>query len=249
MSRSSAPAPAAAEARPARLSSVAARPARAQRTQQRVLAGVLIAAVVIVAGAFAFSWWSAQPPAGVLARINGEDIRVDQVDHEILLNRAMTALLSGKEVAPSRSATVEDLLDRRMKARDAAAAGVTVSDADVQNFVRRLLDQNGKTEADLDEALKGYGLTREDLYAEQRDIVLINSYIGLKVVAGATTDDERQSKINDWVTQLQQTSKVERFGTPDEPTAPRVGATAPDFKLRDLGGVIHSLSDLHGRPV
>ena len=49
----------------------------------------------------------------------------------------------------------------------------------------------------------GYGLTREDLYAEQRDIVLINSYIGLKVVADATSDDERQSKLNDWVTQLQ----------------------------------------------
>jgi cytochrome c biogenesis protein CcmG/thiol:disulfide interchange protein DsbE len=242
-------APAPAEARPARLSSVAARPARAQQTQQRVLAGVLIAALILVVGAFAFSWWSAQPPAGVLARINGEDIRVEQVDREILLNRAMTALLSGNEVAPSRSATVEDLLDRRMKARDAAAAGMTVSDSDVENFVRRLLDQNGKTEADLDEALKGYGLTRADLYAEQRDIVLINSYIGLKVVAGATTDDERQIKINDWVTQLQQTSKVERFGTPDEPTAPRVGATAPDFKLRDLSGAIHSLSELHGRPV
>ena len=132
-----APAPAPAEARPARLSAVAARPARAQQTQQRVLAGVLIAAVAIVAGAFAFSWWSAQPPAGVLARINGEDIRVDQVDHEILLNRAMTALLSGKEVAPSRSATVEDLLDRRMKRATPPAAGVTVSDADVQNFVLR----------------------------------------------------------------------------------------------------------------
>jgi cytochrome c biogenesis protein CcmG, thiol:disulfide interchange protein DsbE len=244
-----APAAPAPEVAPARLAPGGARPARAQQTQQRVLAGVLIAAVVMVAAAFAFSWWSAQPPPGVLARINGEDIRVDQVDREILLNRAMTALLSGKEVAPSRGATVEDLLDRRMKARDAAAAGITVSDADVENFVGRLLDQNGKTEADLDEALKGYGLTRADLYAEQRDIVLINSYIGLKVVAGATTDDERQIKINDWVTQLQQTSKVERFGTPDEPTAPRIGATAPDFKLRDLAGGIHSVSDLHGRPV
>jgi peroxiredoxin len=102
---------------------------------------------------------------------------------------------------------------------------------------------------DLDTALKGYGLTRADLYADQRDVVAINSYIGLNVVAGATSDDQRSQLMNDWITQLQQTSKVERFGTPDEPTAPRVGATAPDFKLRDINEKIYALSDLHGRPV
>jgi peroxiredoxin len=166
-----------------------------------------------------------------------------------LLNRALTALLTGDEQTLSRSATVESLIDRRMRAQDAARAGIKVSDADVEGFVQTLLTRNGKTMDDLDTALKGYGLTRADLYADQRDVVAINSYIGLNVVAGATSDDQRSQLMNDWITQLQQTSKVERFGTPDEPTAPRVGATAPDFKLRDINEKIYALSDLHGRPV
>jgi len=224
--------------------------ARGRRNlQQRVLGGVLVAALLLVAAVFAISWWSAQPPPGVLARVNGEDITVAQVDHEILINRALTALLNGAEETPSRSATVEDLIDRRMKAQDATRAGVAVSDADVAGFVQSLIARSGKSLDELDKALKGYGLTRADLYAEQRDIVLINSYIGLDVTAGAANDDASRQKANDWIKQLLATSKVERFGVPDEPTAPRVGATAPDFKLRDLGAQIHSVSDLHGRPV
>jgi peroxiredoxin len=222
---------------------------RRAKVQQKILAGVLIFAVLVVAGFFALSWWSTQPPAGVLARVNGENITVQQVDREILLNRALTALLTGDEQTLSRSATVESLIDRRMRAQDAARAGIKVSDADVEGFVQTLLTRNGKTMDDLDTALKGYGLTRADLYADQRDVVAINSYIGLNVVAGATSDDQRSQLMNDWITQLQQTSKVERFGTPDEPTAPRVGATAPDFKLRDINEKIYALSDLHGRPV
>lgn len=222
---------------------------RRAKLQQKVLAGVLILAVLVVAAFFGLSWWSTQPPAGVLARVNGENITVQQVDREILLNRALTALLTGDEQTLSRSATVESLIDRRMRAQDAARAGIKVSDADVEGFVQTLITRNGKTMDDLDTALKGYGLTRADLYADQRDVVAINSYIGLNVVAGATSDDARSQLMNDWITQLQQTSKVERFGTPDEPTAPRVGATAPDFKLRDINEKIYALSDLHGRPV
>jgi peroxiredoxin len=136
-----------------------------------------------------------------------------------------------------------------MKAQDAARAGVTVTDADVEHFIEGLLTQQGKTPAELDTALTGYGLTRADLVAEQHDVVLINSYIGLKVTAGATTDDDRQRLTNDWVIQLQQTSKVDRFGVPDEPIAPRIGASAPDFKLRDMNNKIYGLADLHGHPV
>jgi peroxiredoxin len=231
------------------------KPARGQtqpvvrrNTQQRVLGGVLLVALLIVAGAFAYSWVTAAPP-GVLARINGENITTAEVDREILVNRALTALLTGQETTPSRFSTVESLIDRRMRAQDATRAGMSVSDDDVLKFVQNLLEQNGKTLADLDTALQGYGLTRADFVAEQRDVVLINSYIGLKVTANAQSDDDRQSMLNDWVTQLQRTSKIERFGVPDEPIAPRIGATAPDFKLRDTNDKITSESDLHGRPI
>src|SRR5690349_19085654 len=125
---------------------------RRAKLQQKVLAGVLILAVLVVAGFFALSWWSTQPPAGVLARVNGENITVQQVDREILLNRALTALLTGDEQTLSRSATVESLIDRRMRAQDAARAGIKVSDADVDGFVQTLLTRNDKTMDDWDKA-------------------------------------------------------------------------------------------------
>src|SRR4051812_29423194 len=180
--------------------------------QQRVLGGVLLAALLIVLGAFAYSWWSTQPPPGVLARVNGENITIAEVDREILVNRALTALLAGEETTPSRFSTVESLIDRYMRAQDARRAGISVTDADVEKFVADLLSRQDKTLDDLDTALRGYGLTRADFIAEQRDVVLINSYIGLKVTANATSNDDWESKLNDWVTQLQRTSKVERFG-------------------------------------
>ncbi|MGI8587644.1 MAG: redoxin domain-containing protein [Chloroflexia bacterium] len=224
--------------------------ARSRRgLQQRVLAGVLAVAVVFVAVVFAVAWWSAQPPAGVLARVNGEEITVAQVDKKILISRAITALLNGKEETPSRGAILDSLIQERMQAQDAARAGVSVSDDEIAQFVQSRVEANGKSVSDLDTALKGYGLTRADFYADQKPFLLINKYVGEKVVAGATSDNERQQKQNDWLAALQNTSKVERFGTPDEPTAPRIGATAPNFTLRDLSGKIVSLSDFHGRPV
>ncbi len=233
---------------PGRLATPVAAPRRRMRTQQRVLAGVLVVALLVLVGAFALSFYSAAPP-GVLARVNGQNITNADVDQEILINRALTALFTGQEQTPSRFSVLESLIDRRMKAQDAARAGIKVTDADVEQFVANLLAQQNKSLADLDTALKGYGLTRADLLAEQHDVVLINTYIGLKVTANATTPDAQQSAINDWVTQLQQTSKVERFGVPDEPVAPRVGATAPDFKLRTMDNQVLGLSDLRGRPV
>ncbi|HUS14619.1 MAG TPA: SurA N-terminal domain-containing protein, partial [Chloroflexia bacterium] len=150
--------------------------------QQQILGGVLVAALLAVAALFGLSWFAAQPPGNVLARINGETISVDQVDKEILLNRAMTALLNGEEETLSRSATVESLIERRMQAQDATHAGVKATDAEVNGFINSLLERNGKTAAELETALTGYGLTHDDLYAEWRDVVQINSYIGLNVV-------------------------------------------------------------------
>ena len=231
------------------LSPTGARSARAGARQNRVLAGLLVTAGLIVAAFFAFSWVSAQPPPDALVRVNGEVITNAQVDREILVNRALTALLTDHEETPSRNSALESLVDVRMRAQDATRAGITVTDADVALFVDTLVTRNGKTPADLDVALKGYGLTRADLYAEQRDVLLVNKYIGLNVTADATTADARDSKINDWVTQLQRTSKVERFSVPDEPTAPRVGALAPDFTLPDKDGKAVTLSALRGQPV
>src|SRR5205814_8910478 len=135
------------------------------------------------------------------------------------------------------------------RGQDAIRDGVTVGDDDVNAVLEAVLKQNSKTADELNGALKGYGLTRADFNTEQRDVALINRYIGLKVTAGTTTDDAREQKINDWTAQLQRTSNIERFSVPDEPTAPRVGAHAPDFTLRDMGDKVVRLSDFAGKPV
>lgn len=225
---------------------VAARP---RGRQNQVLTSLLVVAGLIVVGFFAFSWYSAQPPPDALVRVNGEVVTTGQVDREILINRAVTALITGKEETISRSSALDSLIERRMRVQDAIRAGVTVGDDDVNAFVAAVLKQNEKTSDDLDTALKGYGLTRAEFNNEQRDVVLINRYIGLKVTAGATTDDAREQKINDWTAQLQRTSNIERFTVPDEPTAPRVGAHAPDFTLRSMDDKVVHLSDFAGKPV
>ena len=79
--------------------------------------------------------------------------------------------------------------------------------------------------------------------------MLINRYVGEYVIRGARDPNEAKALQNGWLAQLQNTSRIERYGNPDEATAPRVGAEAPDFAIKDLDGEEIHLADLRGRPV
>ena len=199
------------------VSAVAQGKARARRRWLPALGGLGLAALL----ALGVAWWVSPPPRDALARVNDEYITVQQVDKEMLLNRALSALANeGQEVGTTRGAVLESLIAQRMQAQDGAKAGVTVTDADMDAWIESVLARNAWTPAQLDEALTGYGLNRADFVASVRDTVLINRYIGEFVVRGARDPKEAQALQNSWLAQLQNTSRVERYGNLDAPPAP-----------------------------
>lgn len=243
-----APPAAASEAVPAprTLSPVAQRRARTRR--RLILAGAgLIVALVAALGVI---WWVGQPPPNVLARVNGENITSEQVDHELLMNRALTALANdGKEVSTTRSAVLEDLISRRMQAQDAARAGVTLTDAQVNDWILTYFQGRKWTKAQVMEALTGYGLTWDDMLISFRDVAVINTYLIKYVARGAKDADDALARQDAWLGNLESTSRVERLRNPDEAVALRVGAQAPDFTVQDLDGKTLKLADLRGHRV
>lgn len=228
------------------LSPVALRKARTRRRLLMAGAGLLVVAVVVLAGI----WWAAQPPANVLARVNGESITLEQVDREILLNRALTALANdGKEVSTTRSAVLEDLISRRMQAQDATRAGLALTDAQVDTWTLAYFQGQKWTRAQVTEALTGYGLTWDDLRTGFRETALINTYLIKFVSRGAKDATAAMSQQDAWLSNLESTSRVERFRNPDEALALHVGSSAPDFTVQDLDGKTLKLSDLRGHRV
>src|SRR6188472_1403220 len=77
--------PAAPVVRP--LTPAAQRKARARRRWLVALGGLGLVALL----ALGVAWWVTRPPRDALARVNDEYITVQQVDQELLLNRALSA--------------------------------------------------------------------------------------------------------------------------------------------------------------
>ena len=201
------------------------------------------------------SWaWLSNPnsnvPPDAVARVNGEYIMERDIDREIGLSKAALYLAhnTGGDI-PTRAKILEDLITRKMQVQDARKAGVAVTAAEVDSSLQDVTKRTGSSLDKLESALNNYNLTMDDMRSVTSDIVLTNKYINNVVVRGAANDQEVQTKKNDWLTQLANTSKIDRLKSAGAGPAPRVGAEAPDFTLNDLGGKPVKLSQLRGRPV
>ncbi len=229
-----------------------ARAAAKARTRQRVLA-VLIVGLLGLSGIATWAWLSnptSNIPSDAVARVNGEFIYERDVNRELDLSRA-TNDLSKKESAqlPSPATVLEDLISRKMNLQDAKKAGVTASPDEVDNALQDILGRTGLSTDQLATALGKYSLKLDDVRQIASDVYTINKYIAGYVVAGASSDEDRRNRINDWQSTLARTSKIERFKQAGVGTAPTVGSQAPDFALKDLNGKEVKLSSLRGQPV
>src|SRR3954451_25339903 len=220
------------ELSPARLAAKAAQ--RRRRFNIALVIGILLAGI----GSWA---WISNPntnvPPDAVARVNGEYIYEGDITREIDLSKVAIELSHGNmDSVPGRSKVLEDLISRKMQVQDAKKAKLAVAPSEVDASMSDIYTRTGLTEKDLEAALKKYNLKLEDMRAITADVVLINKYIGQYVVRDATNDQDVQTRRNDWLTQLSQTSKVDRLKSSGSGPEPRVGAEAPDFTLRDLNG-------------
>ena len=230
----------------------ATRAAAKERATRRKL---LIFTVAVVGLAAMILWaWVSNPntnvPSDAVARVNGEYISEGDIDREINLGKASLYLSKGGNAeTPSRAAVLEDLISRKMQVQDAQKAGVSVSQAEVDQAMKGILDRTGVTQDKLQAALENYSLRLEDMRRVTADALLVSKYVSDYVTRNATDEADAQNKKNDWLTRLAQNGKIDRLKPSGTGPAPQVGAEAPDFTLIDLSGKPVKLSSLRGRPV
>lgn len=103
--------------------------------------------------------------------------------------------------------------------------------------------------AQLDAALTRQGISRADWRASLHDVVLVTRYATEVLAPGGSSQAEVFARQNRWANTVAQSSTVRRYRSPEALTAPRVGAPADDFTLRNLDGQPVSLGALRGRPL
>jgi peroxiredoxin len=233
-------------------------PARAAAKAQARKRRLLIIALAVLALGSIMAWaWLSNPnslvPPDAVARVNGEYIYERDINRELDLTRAFNEVSQAQynEAAelPSAAVVLEDLISRKMREQDARKAGVTIAPAEVDAELRAVLDGVGMSEEELAAVFAKYNLKIDDLRGVLAGTGLLRKYVDDYVIAGATSEQDRQTRRNDWLTNLAQTSKIDRLKPAGSGPAPRVGSEAPDFTLKDLGGKDVKLSDLRGRPV
>ncbi len=225
-----------------------------QRQQRARLRKRLFMVVVIVVGGLLSIWgtailWQPLLQGNIAARVNGEPITFEQVDREIRLSKALSAATTGKEQAPAPPSMLEELIVTEMKVQAAHRANLTVTRADIDAEIADLAKRMGIPPEVLEEKLRGYDMTRDDLAASLSNTVLINRFVERYVVSGIADPQARLAAIDKWQSGLVQQARVERLRNPTTSSAPRAGSQAPDFSLKDLNGKEVKLSSLRGKTV
>ncbi len=225
--------------------------ARARAARRNIIIGVLALAAV---AAFSAWFWFTNPQANIpdnaVARVNGEFIYQADVDKRLnfarFLNDVSNVLTN---TVPSAASKLEEIISERMQIQDAQKAGVKVTDQDIDATMGQMETSTGLSSQAIQQKLGQYSLQMDDLRAYIANQVIIKDYIDQYVVAGATDTQTQQNRENTWLTNLEQTSKVERFKAAGSGPAPRVGSQAPEITLKDLSGNQVTLSSFKGKPV
>ncbi|MEO8285800.1 MAG: redoxin domain-containing protein [Chloroflexota bacterium] len=228
------------------------RSAAKERTRRRnMMVAILSAAGVL--GLLAWMWFTnplANVPDNAVARVNGEFIYQIDVDKRLDFTRFLNEMSkSPATVEQSAASKLEEIIYERMQLQDARKVGVTATEQEIDAEIGQIETSIGITPAALDDALAKFTLKRGDLRTYVANAVIIKKYKDQYVLAGAADLQDAQNRENDWLTNLAQTSKIDRFKAAGSGPAPRVGSEAPEIVLKDMNGKEVKLSSLRGRPV
>src|SRR5262245_11855381 len=190
------------EQAPAREVSANRAAAKERATRRRLI--VFTLAVVVLAAVVLWAWVSnpnTNVPPDAVARVNGEYISESDIDREINLAKASLYLSKrDRAEAPSRAAVLEDLISRMLQLQAAGKASVSVSEADIDQAVKGILEQTGVSEGKLESALENYNLKLDDMRRVTADALLVSKYVSQYIAGGAANETEAQNKKNDWLT-------------------------------------------------
>lgn len=238
----------------ARLEPVVISPTRAAakaKTKQRNITLALIAAVALAAAA-AWAWLTnplANVPSDAVARVNGTFIYASDVAKQLDFVKFLDALYDRTSATqPNATSILEDMIVDELEVQDARKAGIVVTISEVDRATENALTSAGDTSEQAEAKLEKYNLDLAYMkkYSEKSLLIAKNR---ARVTADARNESDKQNLLNAWFQKLVDTGKVDRFKAPGDGPAPRVGAEAPDFTLKDLSGKEYMLSSLRGKPV
>jgi cytochrome c biogenesis protein CcmG, thiol:disulfide interchange protein DsbE len=205
------------------------------------------------------------PSTDTVAVVDSDPILRAEWQKAVVLDRAMSQL-AGQPV-PSIEATLDRLVNGRLVLHQTGFK-ITASDSDASARLALLQQGWRADDAVVDRALASAGLTRQDLLAEVKRLLVVEAYLGQVASsqnpAAWLAAQRAQAQIGIYadltapVAQASAPVPVARAATPTpaQPASARVttagsapGQLAPDFSLDDINGQRVKLSDLRGHPV
>ncbi|MEO5952326.1 MAG: redoxin domain-containing protein, partial [Chloroflexia bacterium] len=191
----------------------------------------------------------ANVPDQAVARVNGTFIYQADVEKQLNFIKFLNELYARTDATASNATSIlEDMIVDQLELQDARKAGMTATVAEVEKATTNAMTTANHTMAQAEAMLAKYSLTPEDMRVYSEDSLLIGKN-RQRVTAKAQNESDSQNLLNTWFQSLIDNGKIERFKAPGAGPAPRVGAEAPDFTLKDLAGNEVKLSSLRGKPV
>ncbi len=188
------------------------------------------------------------PPAAadneVLAVVNGREITRADLEKQVALEKVMYYILTEEKLPVSDYAQVlERLITQELLLEEAAKEGIAVEDEEVLERIENFKANTGLSDEDLEEQLTRLELGMDDLKEAFRRAMITNSLLKAK------EEELGQSGMSQWLRELRDGAEVEIKRDLSAEVAPKVGAQAPDFTLKDLNGQEVTLSNFRGQPV
>jgi cytochrome c biogenesis protein CcmG/thiol:disulfide interchange protein DsbE len=191
---------------------------------------------------------SASPPAvspsasPVVARINGLEFTLAELERELAFDRATYKLSNGKElVLQDLSGTLQGLIPTLLLDQQARQAGIEVSQAETTTKLNEYVASRNSTLDDLEKELTKHGATLADFRQHSiTRMVRIEKYLDQTL--------EPEQDFSAWLDEQYKQTKIEILYQPST-ESPLSGGAAPDFTLTNLKGEAVVLSQFRGRPV